>query len=92
MSRENRDDKYSITIEFTNKALNSTIAVWNSSGYNSTIDNSSMDLTTVYPIDNVSIIKFQFNTTDGKQHTANVSDNRTTGSIVVLDIDNVSVA
>jgi len=80
------------TIEFTNDALNATIAVWNSSGHNSTIDNSSIYLATVKMIDNETRIStFHFNTTDGKSHTVNLSDYNTTHP-VVMDVDNIPIA
>lgn len=80
------------TIESTNEALNATIAVWSSSGHNSTIDTSSMALANVNMIGNETRIStYHFNTTDGKSHRVNVSDYNTTYP-VVMDIDNISIA
>ncbi|HEY3422546.1 MAG TPA: hypothetical protein VGK13_05250 [Methanocellaceae archaeon] len=80
------------TIQAANDALNATIAVWNSSGHNSTIDNSSIYLTNVNMIGKETRIStYQFNTTDGKSHTVNVSDYNATHP-VVMDIDSISIA
>ena len=68
LNQENYGDKYNRTRVFTNNALNATIAVWNSTGHNSTIDNSSVDLAIVNTVGNESTATFRFNTTDGKPH------------------------
>lgn len=92
LNQDNFGDKYNRTMIFTNEALNATVAVWNPSGHNSTIDNSSIYLTCVYSMNNETTIStFRFNTTDGKTHTVNISNYRNTNSIVVLDIDNISI-
>lgn len=91
VNQDNFGDKANRTMVFTNNALNATIIVWDTSGHNSTINKSSMDLTYVYTVGNESISTFRFSTTDGKQHTVNVSNKFNTSSLVVLDIDNVPV-
>jgi len=91
LDQDNFGNKGPKTIQSTNDALNATIAVWNSSGYTTTIDHSSIRLASVKMIDNETRIStYQFNTTDGKSHTVNLSDYNTTHP-VVIDIDNISV-
>jgi hypothetical protein len=86
------DDKKAGTIAYVNEALNATIAVWNSSGQNSTIDNSSAGLIYVNSIgNNTTISTIQFNTTDGKTHTSNLT-NYNYKNPIVTDIDNVPVS
>ena len=80
------------SIEITNIALNSTIAVWNSSWYNSTIDNSSAHFTYINKIDeNTTIVRLEFNTTDGKTHMSNISNHYNTNP-VVIDIDGIPMS
>lgn len=83
------------TVQLENDALNATIAAWNSSGHNSTIDNSSIQLTNVYMRDNeTTIATFQFNTTDGKLHTSTFLNNilpNNTSSPILIFIDNISI-
>lgn len=91
INQENYGDKRNKTIETTNYALNATIAAWNSSGHNSTIVNSSAQITNVKLVGNETLIStLQFNTTDGKSHTSNLS-NYNNKNPVVLDIDNISL-